>query len=78
MEYDNGKQEGEETRFYENGRVKFKCFWKDGKQDGKATRFYELESGKVKWKNFWKDGKKEGEETYEKGIRDANYLGFSK
>jgi antitoxin component YwqK of YwqJK toxin-antitoxin module len=35
----NGKKEGLETGYYQNGKVRCKCFYKNSKKEGEETRY---------------------------------------
>ena len=35
VDFEDGKKEGKEIIFYENGNTKYEAYFKDGKQEGK-------------------------------------------
>ena len=65
--YKDGKPDGLQTHWYENGHMKFKETYKDGKKDGLFTQWYE--NGQMKLKETYKDGEPDGLLTnwYENG-----------
>jgi len=67
MIYKDGKQEGEELYWYENGQLFSKTFYKEGKQDGDELGWYP--EGQLYFKIFYNAGNREGEQLawYENG-----------
>ena len=65
--YVDGKYEGKQVSYYENGKVKIESSYVNGKEEGKEAWYYE--SGKVKIKENYVNGKKEGKwvRYYESG-----------
>jgi len=67
MPFKDGKKEGIQKWYHENGNLRLETPYKDNKQEGFARHYYE--SGKLWWETPYKDGKVEGVERwyYESG-----------
>ena len=53
--FKDGKHNGLQTRWYENGQMRSEVTFKDGKEDGAITKWYE--NGQMKFEGTFKDGK---------------------
>lgn len=51
---------GEEIKYYENGKICSKASWKDGKLHGEEIKYFR--NGKISHKTNWINGKPHGEE----------------
>lgn len=58
VEYRDGKREGLQTTWYENGQKQLEAIFKDGKQEGLFTSWHE--NGQKEMEGNFKDGKQEG------------------
>ena len=58
--YKDGKLEGEQLEWYEDGQLFSKQFYKDGKKEGEQLCWWK--NGQLMSKSFYKEGKKEGEQ----------------
>jgi len=65
--YKDGKLEGEQSIWLENGQLSSKDFYKEGKLEGEQLRWWE--NGQLASKEFCKEGELEGEQLiwYENG-----------
>jgi antitoxin component YwqK of YwqJK toxin-antitoxin module len=66
LNYKNGKENGKQTYYYDNGPIKIHIMVKDGELDGKSI--YYFENGLISKEENYKDGKLDGEyiEYFEK------------
>ena len=51
----NGRWDGPNVRYWDNGQLEFKGTWKNGKRDG--PWFWYQEDGQLSYKGTYKDGK---------------------
>ena len=58
--YKDGKLEGEQLWWCEDGQLEYKEFYKDGKKEGE--QLWWCEDGQLEYKEFYKDGKMDGEQ----------------
>ncbi len=61
--YKDGKKEGKEIQYHQNGNKSCKCSYKDGKKEGEEIRY--VSNGEICAENNYLNGKKEGiQKTY--------------
>ena len=53
---------GEQNKYYNNGQLKIKCYYKEGKKCGERKKWYE--NGQLRCQKFYKDGKEHGESKH--------------
>jgi len=65
--FKDGKLEGENKRWWNNGQLSYQCFYKNAMIEGEYKNWYE--NGQLWVQSFYKDGKLEGEskDWYENG-----------
>jgi antitoxin component YwqK of YwqJK toxin-antitoxin module len=54
-----GKKDGEYKLWWDDGKLRQHCFYKDGKEEGEYKEYYH--DGKLYKHCFYKDGKEDGE-----------------
>ncbi|SVB28109.1 uncharacterized protein METZ01_LOCUS180963, partial [marine metagenome] len=83
--YKDGKKDGKQTGWYENGQKMYEGTYKDGKIDGLNTGWYEngqkkregtLKDGKEdgNWSYWYENGEKKEEGTWKDGKRNGTWI----
>ena len=62
--YRDGKLEGEEKAWWENGQLEYQTVYKDGKREGEQKGWWD--NGQPRYQEFYKDGKREGEQRWDR------------
>ena len=72
--YVNGKEDGVQKDWYDDGQLRSESNYKDGKSEGVQKWWYE--NGQLEFEGNYKDGKKHGKETWWNNgqvVKEENY-----